>query len=128
MAETKAKTTTKKSTKPAKKASSANSNRVAVIQINNMQYVAKEGSTFPARISPEAKLADLDVKLLAIVDTDSNEFSYGTPHLSNKLDLSLGEMVKGDKVVSKTYKAKSRTRRKVGFRPKFVEVTVNSLG
>lgn len=110
----------KESTQP--KSSSENNravDKLGILEINKMQYVIKEGQTITVRISPTAKAKDVDVKLLGLIEGDS--FEYGTPYLDNKLKFELGEVVKGPKVIKSTYKAKTRYRRKVGFRPKYVE-------
>jgi len=99
--------------------------RIAILQINNLQYIVREGEKILTRISPKAVKEDINVKLLGIIDGDN--FEYGKPYLDYAVDFDLGEMVKGDKVTSFKYKHKARYRRKVGFRKKFVEITLNSI-
>lgn len=123
--ETKAKAT--KSSTPKAKTSKASAKpipvKTAIVAINNMQYVVKEGETIHTRIALQSK--DVEVKLLALIDGET--FTYGKPYLENKIDFELGEVVLGEKVTAFRYKSKARHRRKVGFRQKFVEFKLNSV-
>lgn len=99
--------------------------RTAVLEINNMQYVVAEGETVATRISPDANSKDIEVNLLALIDGD--KFDYGKPYLKQKVEFELGEVVKGKKVTTNIFKAKSRYRRRRGFRPKYVEFTLKAI-
>lgn len=90
-----------------------------VLQINNMQYVLSAGESTPIRVEVDAQADDLEVNVLAVLNEDKIE--YGTPNLKQKAKFELGDVIKGEKVVKKTFKAKSRYRRKVGHRPKYRE-------
>jgi len=98
--------------------------KLAILEINNMQYIVAEGETITCRIDLDPT-ATPEVNLLGLVF--GSEFTYGTPYLTNKVDFKLGEIVKGDKVITAKFKAKSRYRRKVGFRPHYIEFTLNSI-
>ena len=115
---------TKDTVKVAKKVEKTVNSRTAILEINKMQYVIKEGETITCRVTTDSE-AVREVKLLGIVDGE--KLSYGTPYLSNKLTFSFGDVVKGDKVVTAKFKAKSRYRRRVASRPQFVKFTLNSI-
>jgi ribosomal protein L21 len=119
---TAAKKPTKKQTKKTRKSASP---RTAVLAINNMQYIVKEGETIATRISLDSKNSDVDVKLLALLDGDKLE--YGKPHIDKKVDFELGKVKSGEKVTTAKFKSKSRYRRRKGFRKKFVEFTLNQV-
>lgn len=109
--------------KPVVKSKPVNA-KTAILEINNMQYVVREGETITCRVVTDEE-APRDVKLLGIVDGEN--LFYGTPYLSNKIDFAFGEVVKGDKVVTAKFKAKSRYRRKVASRPQYVKFTLNGI-
>ncbi|MFW5702617.1 MAG: 50S ribosomal protein L21 [Candidatus Dojkabacteria bacterium] len=136
MAETKKKTTTTKKSQTEKKSASsskkattktnvAKAPKTAILEINNMQYVVAEGETISTRIATNLTDKDLRVNLLAIIDGEN--FEYGKPYLKQKVEFSLGNIIKGEKVTTNKFKAKSRYRKKTGFRPRFVEFTLNSI-
>lgn len=116
---------TEAAAKPAAKAKKVNG--TAILQINNVQYVAKVGQTFPVMIELDTeKEADLDVKTLAIINGTDSQF--GSPFLDTKVDFTLvKDVVKGEKVYANKFKAKSRYRKKVGHRAKYLQFTLNSL-
>lgn len=121
------KTTTKtetkaKAEKPVVKAKA--DARVALLEINNMQYASKVGETIEVRVGAN-DTAEAVVNLLGVVDGD--KFEYGKPYLTNKLSFEFGEAVKQDKVTTAKFKAKSRYRRKTGARPVSVQFTLTAL-
>jgi large subunit ribosomal protein L21 len=99
--------------------------RIAILAINKMQYIVKEGETIQTRIKLDSTEKNIDVKLLGLIEKEN--FEVGKPYLSNKLDYALGEVKLGDKVITNKFKAKARYRKRTGHRTKFVEFTLKSV-
>jgi ribosomal protein L21 len=143
---TKTKKDTKKKTK-AKKAPASKSGKAekteskklgpkkVVLEINGMQYIVNEGETINTRISldtvdnkkKDGTAKDLDVKLLAIIDEKNEKLEYGKPYIDKTIDYEIGDVVKGEKITTSFFRAKSRYRRKTGMRKKFVQFTLNKI-
>ncbi len=131
----KSQTKSKKSTKAAKKAPKTAETKKVVLEINGMQYVLNEGETIETRISldtvekkkKDGTAEDLEVKLLAIIDEKNDKFEYGKPYIEKTIDYEIGDVVKGEKVTTSFFRAKSRYRRKTGMRKKFVQFTLNKI-
>ena len=96
----------------------------AVIKINGRQYKVTEGQEVmldkvsDKKIDPEVLLMVTDKKV-----------SVGNPQVkgvSVKVKM-IEEEVKGDKVTVQKYKAKSRYRKKIGFRPKYTKVKIEKI-
>jgi len=114
-------TTTKAEKKVATKAIAA----VAIIEINGNQYLAKKGQTINVSLLINVKKEAVTPKVMAIITETTAE--YGKPYLENKVDFDLGEMIKLKKVTTNRFQAKSRLRKRVGMRPKLVQVTINEF-
>lgn len=96
----------------------------AIIQIQSHQYMVKPGTkiTVDATVGEPGK-AYTNFQILAIKDTN---LSLGQPALDNTLVLTVQEHLKGPKVVSRTYKAKSRYRKTIGHRQPQTILTVDT--
>ncbi len=98
--------------------------KFAVIKIKGHQYKVDEGVEilvdYLAGEKPE-------VHTLLVVDGDNLEL--GMPETKKgKVTLKvLEDLVKGDKIYVQKYKAKSRQRRKTGFRHTLTKVTVDKI-
>ena len=96
----------------------------AVIRINKRQYKVVEGQellldkTEDKKIDPEVLLLVNDKKVV-----------IGDPLVKGaKVKIKVIEQeVKGEKVTVQKYKAKSRYRKKIGFRPKHTKVKVEKI-
>ncbi len=110
-------------TKKTKTEKPLNNSVIGVFEINNNQYLAKTGEVIRTRISTVEP--NPIINLLATIDGDS--LDYGSPYLKNKVDFEVMGVVKGEKVRTNTYKAKSRTRKAVGNRPRYVEIKIKSF-
>jgi large subunit ribosomal protein L21 len=63
--------------------------------------------------------------LLLVTD---KEVKVGTPTIDGaKISIKKLEDEKGDKIIVKKYKAKSRYRRKIGFRPQFTHLQIEKI-
>lgn len=96
--------------------------KYAVIQLNGAQYKITPGDKF--LVDKTEKLTE--PKVLLFVDGDKRKI--GDPTVKDvKVNLKILEQVRQDKVVSAKFKAKSRYRRKIGFRASKTLVEVKSI-
>jgi large subunit ribosomal protein L21 len=100
---------------------------LAVVKINNQQYLMQEGETLLLeKVEAEAG-ATLDVSdvLLKVI---AGKVEIGTPVVKNsKVSLEILEQKKGEKVHTLVYKAKSRYRKHSGQRPLITVVKVLNI-
>ncbi len=98
--------------------------KYAVIKINGSQYKVSEGQELLVD-----KLSSDKLKADVLLTVDGNTIAVGKPLLPN-LSVSLKlieEEVKGEKLTIQKFKAKSRYRRKTGFRPLYSKIMVESI-
>lgn len=98
--------------------------KYAIIEINGNQFKVSEGENLYIDKINDDKV---DPKVLLV--SDGNKVDVGEPYLDNvkvKIKL-LEEEVKGKKIHVRKYKAKSRYRKKTGFRPKYSKVTIEKI-
>lgn len=101
--------------------------KTAIIKINTLQYIVEEGKEY---VVPKF-IAEVGVKfevpeVLAIQDND--KFEIGKPTLDKKVVLEILDQAKGEKVVQRIYKAKSRYRRTRGHRKQVTKFKVSKIG
>lgn len=96
----------------------------AVIKIKGNQYRVKEGDEFLVSKLGKDKL---EAEVLLVVKGD--DVKVGTPFVSGaKVALTVLEgEVKGEKLHISKFKAKSRYRKRVGFRPVYTLVKVDKI-
>lgn len=98
--------------------------KYAVIKIKGTQYKIAEGDEILVdklgKDKPEARV------LLVV---DGKAVNVGKPDVKGaKVKLKvLEEELKGKKVTVQTFKAKSRYRRKLGFRPRYTKLLVEKI-
>jgi len=96
----------------------------AVIRIKNRQYEVSEGEEILVDRNLDSKV---EPEVLLVFD-DDNKVEVGKPVLEKaKVVLEVLDQVKGEKVEVLKYKAKSRYRRRYGFRPLFTKVRVKEI-
>lgn len=98
--------------------------KYAVIKINGSQYKVTEGQEiFVDKLQDKAAKAEV----MLLVDDDT--VKLGNPYLGNaEVGLKIvADEVKGKKLIIQKFKAKSRYRRKNGFRPVYTKVLVESI-
>lgn len=98
--------------------------KYAVIRIKGNQYKVEEGQELLVD-----KVGEETLKAEVLLFADGEKVKVGKPTLSG---VSVGlkvidKEVKGDKVLVLTYKAKSRYRRKKGFRPRFSRIAIGKI-
>lgn len=96
-----------------------------VIKASGSQYCVTKGSTLviPKLDVDEGK----EVKLEVLFSHKQDEIKVGAPILSG---FAIGKVVKhylGEKIDVIKFKAKSRYRRKMGFRPQLTQLEILSL-
>jgi large subunit ribosomal protein L21 len=102
--------------------------KYAVVQIGPFQYTLEEGKVYsvPKFNNEVGKKIELD-SVLALMD--GSNFEVGTPTVKGaKVVLNIIEIEKGTKIRTMVYKAKSRYRKRHGFRPQLTKFKVESIG
>ncbi len=96
----------------------------AVLKIKGRQYWVKEGDEILVdRIADNEKL---EPQVLLVADGD--RLSLGTPFVAKaKIKMEILEEIKGDKLEVLKYKAKSRYRKRKGFRPLFTKIKISQI-
>ena len=114
----------KKAVSQTKKRIAKTDDSFAVIEAGGKQYVVKPGQTL--------KIEKLDTKEGSKISFDKVLFrangstiTIGTPHLKGmKVEATVKGHGRGKKVLVMKYKAKSRYRKKIGFRPSYSRLLV----
>ena len=96
----------------------------AVIRINKRQYKVTEGQELLLDKTEDEKI---DPEVLLLVS--DKKVAIGNPLVKGaKVKVKVIEqLVKGEKVTVQKYKAKSRYRKKTGFRPKHTKVMIEKI-
>lgn len=93
----------------------------AVIKLNGAQYIVSEGDAFEVN-----KIEKPEATVLMTMDGDKIE--VGTPTLADvKVDLSIAEQKRGEKMYVRRFRAKSRHRRRIGSRSFLTVVKVDKI-
>jgi len=98
--------------------------KYAVIKIQGHQFQVSENEEILVDLLGETK-PEADVLLVV----DGEKVQIGTPTVKDaKVTLKIVEPeVKGEKIYVAKYKAKSRSRRRIGFRPKYTKLLVQKV-
>lgn len=96
----------------------------AVIRINKRQYKVTEGQELLLDKTEDKKI---DPEVLLLVS--DKKVAIGNPLVKGaKVKVKVLEQeIKGEKVTVQKYKAKSRYRKKTGFRPKHTKVKIEKI-
>lgn len=99
--------------------------KYVVIRLQGKQYRVSEGDEILVGKAQDPKNIDAEVLLLA----DGAKVKVGKPTLKDiKIKLKvLAEMEKGEKVDVYKFKAKSRYRKHIGFRPQYTRLLVEKI-
>lgn len=96
--------------------------KYAIIDLNEVQYKVTSGEQL--LVDKTEKLTE--PKVLLIVDGDKRKI--GNPVVKDaKVELKIVEQVREPKIISAKFKAKSRYRRKIGFRASKTILEVKSI-
>lgn len=98
--------------------------KFAVIQIKNSQYKVSEGDIIEVPRLGTEKGKTFSITEVLLTANDS-KVEIGKPFIEKALvESEVLEHLKGEKVHSSTYKAKSRQRRKVGNRQDLTKIKI----
>lgn len=118
--------TKKTTTKPKKEATGKNL-KFAVIKLADSQLKVFEGKEYEVDKLPGKKGDQLEIKDVLLV-WDGKDATIGKPFVKDaKVELEITSQKKGEKIDGLTYKAKSRSRRRYGFRPEITRVLVKKI-
>lgn len=96
--------------------------KYCVIHIAGSQYIIKEKDEILVNklsVEPEARV---------LLFADGDTVTVGTPIVDKvKVSLKVLGEEKGEKLYVQKYKAKSRYRRKIGFRPQYTRLLVEKI-
>lgn len=103
------------------------SEKFAVIAISGVQLKVFEGVEYEVN-KLEGKNGDkLEIKEVLLI-SDGKDTKVGTPYIDGAtVKLEITSQKKGKKIEGFTYKAKSRQRRRYGYRPSITRVLVKSI-
>ena len=126
------KTTVKKNVKKktvAKKPTAKKLNTdFAVIAISGTQLKLREGDRYDIEKIEGEKGDKVEVKEVLMLSTN-DKITVGKPYLEDaKVVLEIDSQFKGKKIEGFKYKAKSRYRKKYGYRPQLTRITVKKIG
>lgn len=98
--------------------------KYCVVKFSGKQYKVSEGEEI--LLDKVSSKEDLNPQVLLYVDNDKVE--VGRPQLDKvKVSFKILKEEKGKKIHVRTYKAKSRYRRHIGFRPSLTRVVVEKI-
>jgi len=99
-------------------------NKFAIIRLQGHQYKVSEKDEILVDF-----LGEEEPKAQVLMVSDGGKVNIGRPVLDEaKVSLKVLEpQVKGEKIYVSKYKAKSRYRRRIGFRPKYTKLLVQKI-
>ena len=97
-----------------------------IFKIGERQFIAEEGDKINLPFSGNAKEKEtLEIEtILCSFDKDYKTINIGKPNLKEKLKLKVIRVFKGDKINVIKFKKRKRYSKKIGFRPKLMQVEV----
>jgi large subunit ribosomal protein L21 len=104
-----------------------NKEKFAIIKLAGIQHLVHEGDKFEVNRLDAKEQKELEIKEVLLTQ-NKDKTTVGTPYVGGaSVSLKVLEHTKGDKVDTRTYKAKSRYRRHVGFRQSLTKVEVTKI-
>ena len=101
--------------------------KFAVIAISGVQLKVFEGMEYEVNKIEGKKGDKLEIKEVLLI-SDGKDTKVGTPYIDGAtVKLEITSQKKGKKIECFTYKAKSRQRRRYGYRPSITRVLVKSI-
>lgn len=98
----------------------------AIIRDRGQQYRVEPGQTL--RIALTNAEAGSTIELNEVLMIGGDQPQIGAPLVAGALvKATVGEEVKGDKIIVFRYKAKNRYRRRTGHRQHYTEITINDI-
>lgn len=115
---------TEKSKEIKKEESTSKSEKFAVIKISGVQLKVYEGKEYEVNKLSGNKGEKIEVTDVLVI-ADGEDVKIGKPIVDGaKVDLEITSQKKGEKINGFVYKAKSRYRRRFGFRASITRVKV----
>ena len=97
--------------------------KFAVIKTQGHQYIVEEGQELLVD-----KLTTKEPEISVLMVSDEEKIEVGKPTLTNKIKVKVVESeLKGEKIEVIKYKAKSRYRKHIGFRPKYTKLLIEKI-
>lgn len=97
--------------------------KYAVIKVSGHQYKVSEGEEILVD-----KLSDSKVEPVVLLVVDEGKVSLGKPTVSDiKIKIKVLGEEKGEKLDVYKFKAKSRYRKHIGFRPKYTRLLIEKI-
>jgi len=101
--------------------------KYAVVEISGKQYKVKEGDILEVEKLPETKGDKISFSKILLFKTDS-EIKVGKPIVSGaEVKAEILEQFQGEKIRVAKFKAKSRYRRVMGFRPQLTRIKIEKI-
>lgn len=101
--------------------------KYAVIDISGHQLIVSEGDILSVDLINTKEKAKLSTDKVLLIATDDN-VQVGNPYVKDSLvDYQIIGHKQGKKLHIFQYKAKSRYRRKTGFRPQLTDIKITSI-
>lgn len=96
----------------------------SIIRLSGQQFKVKEGDEILVGKLKEGVTPEADV----LFSVKEGKAEVGAPTLSKKVKFEvLTELEKGEKLYVSRYNAKSRYRKRIGFRPQFTRLKVTKI-
>lgn len=103
-------------------------NKLAVIKTGGKQYLVREGEEVIIDHLSLKKNEEVELPVLAIIDTEKEKIEVGQPFLKKMVKARvLEDSIKGDKIRVARFKAKVRYRRVKGFRPRLTKIRIEKI-
>ncbi len=101
--------------------------KFAIIKLGGAQHLVKEDDTLTVNNLGQEEGSKIEITDVLLVQ-DGDTTTIGTPLVEGaSIKAEIVENTKGKKVVKQTYKAKARTRRKVGHRQQLTKIKINKI-
>lgn len=101
--------------------------KFAVIKTGGKQYLVKKDDEIVVDRVDTDKSANIEFDTLAMFDTEKNTVEIGAPFLVKKVNGTVVDHVKGDKIRVAKFKAKVRYRKVMGFRSRLTKVKIQKV-
>ncbi len=98
----------------------------AIVRDRGQQYRVEPGQTLRIALTDAEPGSTLELNEVLMVGGDQPQI--GIPLVAGALvKATVGELIKGEKIIVFRYKAKNRYRRRTGHRQKYTEITINDI-
>ena len=100
----------------------------AVIQTGGKQFVVKKGDIIDIELIKDTKPSEKIKFNEVLLESKNGKVEIGNPHISKALvEGTILKEIKGKKIRILKFKAKSRYRRHIGHRQKYLQVKIDKI-